>query len=135
MRKMGDVGHPVGAVVAERFKFLLIFVGRDDHDVRANMKFRLARMGFASDVWNPGANVHVGDTHAIDMRLLSSKTLFYPTHERGIEAAGFVVVVPREGGETAPPVRAFAKDAVFTTRRRGPIEKRGVLRYKCWAGA
>src|SRR6516225_11696453 len=112
---MGDIGHAVGAVMAEGFEFLLVFVGRDDHDVRADVKFRFGGVSFATDVRNPGANVHVGYADAIDARFLSSKTLFDPTHESRIEAAGFVVVVPRKGGEAAPFARAFPKGTIFAT--------------------
>src|SRR5215472_1652721 len=106
--------------MTEGTKLILVRVGADNHDVRADMKV-IARAvpGF---IGNPRADVHVSNADALDVRLLASQAIFDPLHERDIEAAGFVVGIAGDAGKAGPFVRAFSQNAILSSGRGGPIE-------------
>src|SRR5215469_15716353 len=71
VRKVSDIGHAGGAVVADCLQFLLVFVRTYDHDVRSHVK--VLNTGTISTLMrNPCAHIHVGDSHRMDVRLASS---------------------------------------------------------------
>src|SRR4029077_4683044 len=119
---MRHVGHSVRCVTIESLKFVLI--GTDNHQVWANVEL-MAGGGIFRRF--PGAEIHIRDADAIDVRRAAGKAVLDPAQEYRVEAPWFIVRIPRNSRETAPLVRSFAKEPVFTSTRRWPIEQRGIF--------
>src|SRR5260370_25184715 len=127
---MGHVGHPIRCVTIESLKFVLM--GADNHQVRANVEVMAGGAIFRRF---PGAEIHVRDADAINVWCAAGKAVLYPVQEYGVEAPWLIMRIPRNSREAGPFVRSFAKDPVFTPRRRRPIEHSRVLGDECGTGA
>src|SRR5580704_8649596 len=112
---MRHVGHSVRCVMIESLKFVLI--GTDNHQVRANVELMAGGAIFRRF---PGAEIHVRDTDAINVRRAAGKAVLHPAQEYGVEAPWLIVRIPGNSREAGPLVRSFAKERVFTSRRRWP---------------
>src|SRR6266404_6805479 len=110
---MGHVGHPIRCVTIESLKF--VFMGTDNHQVRANVEIMAGGAIFRRF---PGADIHVRDADAINVRRAAGKAVLDPAQEYGVEAPWLIVRIPRNSREPCLFVRSFAKEPVFTTRRR-----------------
>src|SRR6516225_11806249 len=125
---MSHVGHSVRCVTIESLKFVLI--GTDNHQVWANVEL------MAGAIFHrfPGAEIHVRDAHAINVRRAAGKAVLHPPQKYRAEAPWLIVRSPRNSRETGPFVRSSAKKPVFTSRRRWPIEQSRVLGDECRTG-
>src|SRR6266849_3545074 len=122
MGQMRHVGHSVRWITIESLKIVL--TGTDNHQVRANVELMARETIFRL----PGAEIHVGDADAINVRRAAGKAVLNPVQEYRVEAPWLIVrIIPRNSRETGPFVRSFAKEPVFTSRRRWPIEQSRVL--------
>src|SRR5215468_9332286 len=119
--------------MTEGTKFILVLMRTDNHYVRTDVEV-IARAvpGF---IGNPRADVHVSNADALDVRVLASQAIFDPSHERDIEAAGFVVGIAGDAGKAGPFVRAFPQNAILTPGCGGPIENGRVAGDKLRARA
>jgi len=112
-------------------------MGTDNHQVWANVELMAIFLRF------PEAKIHVGDADAINVRRTSGKAVLHPPQEYPVVAPWLsleceverIVRIPRNSRETGPFVRSFAKEPVFTSRRRWPIEHSRVLADECRPGA
>src|ERR1700751_5306702 len=125
---MRKEGHSVRCVTIQSLKFL--WMGTNNHQVRANVEV-MARAAFRRF---PRAEIHVRDADAVNVRLAAGKAVLHPAQEYGVEAPWFIVRIPRNSWETGPFVRSFAKEPVFTPRRRWPIEYSRILGDECRTG-
>ena len=106
-------------------------MGTDNHQVRANVELMAGGAIFRRFA---GAEIHIRDADAINVRRAAGKAVLDPTQEYGVEAPWLIVGIPRNSRETSPFVRSFAKEPVFTSRRRWPIEKSRVFGDECGTG-
>src|SRR5262249_33177053 len=102
-----------------------------DHNVWPYVKF-LGHDAIAAFVRDPGADIHVGDSHGVDVGLASSQAVFDPLHEHGIEATGLIVWVTRYTREARPFVAALPEHAVRPGRTFWPVENRRVIGDEGW---
>src|SRR6266851_9804078 len=114
MGQMRHVGHSVRWVTIESLKVVLM--GTDNHQVRANVELMAGGAIFRRF---PGAEIHVRDADAINVRRAAGKAVLDPAQEYGVEAPWLIVWIPRNSRQTGPFVRSSAKKPVFTSRRRG----------------
>src|ERR1700745_4364494 len=108
---MRHVGHSVRRVTIESLKFVLI--GSDNHEVWANVELMAGGAVFRRF---PGAEIHVRDTDAINVRGAAGKAILHPAQKYGVEAPGLIVRIPRNSRETGPFGRPSAKKPVFASR-------------------
>src|ERR1700740_2549310 len=113
---MRHVGHSVRCITIESLKFVLI--GTDNHQVWTNVELMAGKAIFRRF---PGAEIHVRDADAINVRDAAGKAVLHPPQEYRVEAPWLLLVIPGNGGETRPFVRSFEKKPVFASRRRWPI--------------
>src|SRR5260370_41771422 len=115
---MRYVGHSVRCVTIESLK--LVLIGNDNHQVRANVELMAGGAIFRRF---PGAEIHVRDADAINVRRAAGKAVLDPAQEYGVEAPWLIVRIPRNSRDTGPLLRSFAKHTEFTSSRRWPIEQ------------
>src|SRR5712664_1007425 len=127
---MRYVGHSVRCVTIESLK--LVLIGNDNHQVRANVELMA---GGAILLRFPGAEIHVRDADAINVRRAAGKAVLDPAQEYGVEAPWLIVRIPRNSRETGPFVRSSAKKPVFSSKCRWPIEHSRVIGDECGTGA
>src|SRR5580693_9475969 len=100
---MGHVGHSVRWITVESLKITL--AGTDNHQVRANVEL----MAGGSIFRLPGAEIHVRDAAAINVRRATGKAVLHPVQEDRVEAPWLIVGITRNSRKTGPFVRSFAK--------------------------
>src|SRR5580698_4068737 len=101
-------------------------MGTDNHQVWANvglMAGSLRRL--------PGAEIHVRNADAINVRRAAGNAVLYPAQEYWVEAPRLIVRISRNGRKTGPFVRSFAKEPVCTSGCRWPIEQSRVSCNEC----
>src|ERR1700741_2573766 len=99
-------------------------MGTDNHQVRANVELMAIFRRF------PGAEIHVRDTDAINVRRAAGKAVLHPAQEGRVVAPRLFlecgvarfVRIPRNSWQTGPFVRSSANKPVFTSRRGWPID-------------
>src|SRR5262249_32818742 len=102
-----------------------------DHNVWPYVKF-LGHDAIAAFGRDPCADIHVGDSHGVDVRLASSQAVFDPLHEHGIEATGLIVGVARYTREARPCIAALPEHVVRSGRRFWPVENGCVIGDEGW---
>src|ERR1700739_1530843 len=125
MWQMSHVGHSVRWITIESPKIVLM--GTDNHHVRANVEFMARRTIFRL----PGTEIHIPNADAINLRRATGKAVLHPAEEYRVEAPWLIVRVTGNSRKTGPFVRSLAKQPVFASRRRGPIEDSRVLGDEC----
>src|SRR6516225_7377048 len=128
---MRHVGHSLRSVAIEPLK--LVLMRTYNHQVRTDMEL-LAR-GSAFRRFHPGATIHVRDADAINARGPAGQAVLNPVQEYRVEAPWFIMRIPGNSRETGPFVRAFAKNPVFASRRRRPVEQRRAFGDEYGTGA
>src|ERR1700722_6117638 len=103
MRQMRHVGHTIRWITIDSLK--LVLMGTDDHQVRANVELMARGTIFRL----PGAEIHVRDADAINLRRSASKAVLAPAQEYRVEARWLIVRISRNSRETGPFVRSVAK--------------------------
>ena len=125
MGQMRDVEHNIRRITIDSLKIVLM--GTDNHQVRANVELMAGGTIFRL----PGAEIHVRDADAINLRRSAGKAVLHPAQEYRVEARWLIVRISRNSRKTGPFVRSFAKETVFPSRRRGPIAHSRVLDDEC----
>src|SRR6476469_8721123 len=108
---MRHVGHSVCCVTIELSKFVLI--GTDNHQVRTNVELMAGGRNFTRF---PSPEIHVRNTHALNVRRAAGKAVLHPAQEYCVKTAGLIVRIPRNTWKTGPLSRPFPKEPVFTSR-------------------
>ena len=121
MRQMRHVGHTIRRIAIESLKIVLM--GTHNHQVRANVEFRTRGVMLRL----PGAEIHVRDADAIDLRGAAGEAVLDPTQKYRVEARRLIMPISRNRRKASPFVGSFAKQPVFTSGRRGPIAHSRVL--------
>src|ERR1700751_6378524 len=129
MGQMRHVGHSVRWIMIEALKIVLM--GTYYHQVWADVEF----MARGSIFRLPGAEIHVRDADAINVRSATGNAVLYPAQEYRVEACWLIVRISGNGRKTGPVVRSFAKYSIFASGRRRPIAHSRVLGDECGTGA
>src|ERR1700677_3366093 len=129
MGQMRHVGHSVRWITIQSLKIFLM--GTDNHQMRANVE--LVPRGIIFRL--PGAEIHVRDANAINVRHSPSEAVLHPPQEYRIEAPWLIVRITRNSCKTGPFIRSLAKYRVFTSMSRWPIEHSRVLGDECRAAS
>ena len=103
MGQMSHVGHSIQWITIESLKIVLM--GADNHQVRANVKLMAGGTIFRL----PGAEIHVRDADAINLRRAAGKAVLHPAQEDRVEAPWLIVRISRNSRKTGPFARSFAK--------------------------
>ena len=103
MGQMRHVGHSVRWITIESLKIVL--TGTHNHQVRANVELMARETIFRL----PGAEIHVRDADAINVRRATGKAVLHPVQEYRVEAPWLIVRITRNSRKTGPFVRSFAK--------------------------
>src|ERR1700722_20399052 len=99
MGQMRHVRHSVRWITIELLKIVLM--GTDNHQVWANVEFMARGTIFRL----PGAEIHIRDADAIDLRCPAGEAVLHPAQEYRVEAPWLVVRIPRNSRKTGPVVR------------------------------
>src|ERR1700758_2292941 len=110
MGQMRHVRHAVRWIMIHSLKIVL--VRTNNHQVRANVEFMAGGTIFRL----PGAEIHVRDADAINLRRSAGKAVLHPAQKYRVEARWLIVRISRNSRKTGPFVRPFAKYPVFTSR-------------------
>src|SRR5258707_6758410 len=103
MGQMRHVGHSVRWIRIESLKIVL--TGTDNHQVRANVELMARETIFRL----PGAEIHVRDADAINVRRATGKAVLHPVQEYRLEAPCLIVRITRNSRMTGQFIRSFAK--------------------------
>jgi hypothetical protein len=82
---MRHVGHTIRWITIDSLKIVLM--GTDNHQVRANVELMARGPIFRL----PGAEIHVRDADAIDLRRSAGKAVLHPTQKYRVEAPWLIV--------------------------------------------
>src|SRR3989442_5031733 len=85
MGQMRHVGHSVRWITIESLKIVL--TGTHNHQVRANVELMARETIFRL----PGAEIHVRDADAINVRRATGKAVLHPVQEYRVEAPWLIV--------------------------------------------
>ena len=103
MGQMRHVRHAVRWIMIHSLKIVLMRT--DNHQVRANVELMTGGTIFRL----PGAEIHVRDADAINLRCSAGKAVLDPAQEYRVEAPRFIVRISRNSWKTGPFVRSGAK--------------------------
>src|SRR5690349_24799185 len=91
-------------------------------------------IGFAR-LTHKGAFVHAGDPNRVNMGCSAREAILHPPHKDSVETSRLVMRIAGHSREATPFVRALAKNTVFATWSRRPIENRRIPCNERWTCA